>query len=304
MTNRSYAVLATDRGPQRVVCKPIARWSDRRVALQLGRVRSPALPRCFGVTGIEVDGMPTLVPDPAPPWDAWVFEYIEGIPFRSVRVDDMTSYEMTLNFDAVVDALAWLMRCADMPFAHLDVSPENMIFTDDGALALIDFEEARFLSPDEGAAIPITGMTPGYAAPETLEGTAVPESDLYSLAMAFIAVRADKKATDLSDGAVRSYAKKWGAPLSDRLLLGIAHDPKERRRAVEGSLYHRVLEAWDVPARARRERARPMCDHPQRLNPERVAPARSTCPYALNDCPFMDVARSMARVPETPHVLQ
>jgi serine/threonine protein kinase len=63
---------------------------------------------------------------------------------------------------------------------HRDIKPSNIIWQEDGSIALIDFGSAILLQPEFQQFTTITG-TPGYAAPEQLQGQVYPASDLYSL---------------------------------------------------------------------------------------------------------------------------
>ncbi len=64
---------------------------------------------------------------------------------------------------------------------HRDLKPSNIILQENGTLALIDFGSCLRLSREFLTEIgPITG-TPGYAAPEQMQGKVSPASDLYSL---------------------------------------------------------------------------------------------------------------------------
>ncbi len=63
---------------------------------------------------------------------------------------------------------------------HRDIKPSNIIYREDQSIALIDFGSSILLKPEFQQFIPISG-TPGYAAPEQLQGQVYPASDLYSL---------------------------------------------------------------------------------------------------------------------------
>lgn len=71
------------------------------------------------------------------------------------------------------------------PFTHNDIKPANMLVTQDGSLALSDYDSAspRFIEPGV--------MTDGYAAPERLlqpGRTLTADADYYSLAMSFVEI--------------------------------------------------------------------------------------------------------------------
>jgi serine/threonine-protein kinase len=68
---------------------------------------------------------------------------------------------------------------------HRDLKPSNIMFDGSGAVKVMDYGIARALSLE---GLTTTGFflgTPEYAAPEAVEGTVQPRSDLYSLGVVF-----------------------------------------------------------------------------------------------------------------------
>ncbi len=65
-----------------------------------------------------------------------------------------------------------------LPIVHRDLTPDNLVVRNDGALVLIDFGAAnQFVGSATGT---VVGKQ-ACIAPEQLRGKTVPESDLYSL---------------------------------------------------------------------------------------------------------------------------
>ncbi|MCC3406292.1 MAG: SUMF1/EgtB/PvdO family nonheme iron enzyme [Microcoleus sp. PH2017_29_MFU_D_A] len=69
---------------------------------------------------------------------------------------------------------------------HRDIKPENIIRNSHGSLVLIDFGVAKELSGSVLTKVGTVTGTPGYAAPEQMQGHVFPASDLYSLGVTCI----------------------------------------------------------------------------------------------------------------------
>ncbi|MEG4494751.1 SUMF1/EgtB/PvdO family nonheme iron enzyme [Microcoleus sp. D3_18_C4] len=69
---------------------------------------------------------------------------------------------------------------------HRDIKPENIIRNSYGSLVLIDFGVAKELSGSVLTRVGTVTGTPGYAAPEQMQGHVFPASDLYSLGVTCI----------------------------------------------------------------------------------------------------------------------
>jgi serine/threonine-protein kinase len=110
-------------------------------------------------------------------------EWLEGCDLRHRLARGSLSVEETLLVAAhAADALA---AVHDRHMVHRDVKPSNLFLVggDVAGLKLIDFGVARLLEADWS--LTRTGMilgTPGYAAPEQMEGAAVePTADVFAL---------------------------------------------------------------------------------------------------------------------------
>lgn len=135
----------------------------------LARLEHPAITRLID-GGMTADGRPWLV-----------MEYIDG---RGI-VEHCNAVRATLEqrlsiFVQVCDAVAYAHRHL---IVHRDLKPENILVAADGSVHLLDFGVAHLLD----AALPEAAqhtvhLTPGYAAPEQLDGSAVTTAtDVYSL---------------------------------------------------------------------------------------------------------------------------
>ncbi|MEZ0345209.1 MAG: serine/threonine-protein kinase [Infirmifilum sp.] len=109
---------------------------------------------------------------------ALVFEYCEGGSLRNILsrgpLNPLEAAEILVQ---IADALA---KIHELGYLHLDVKPENILFSRDRIPRLADFGSSRAISSYTRSLI---SFTPGYAAPEVLKGERRPESDVWSLAV-------------------------------------------------------------------------------------------------------------------------
>lgn len=68
----------------------------------------------------------------------------------------------------------------DAGIIHKDLKPSNIMLTDSGDIAIIDFGISSVQSDGSTVIVTSTGMTPEYSAPETFRRLFLEESDYYS----------------------------------------------------------------------------------------------------------------------------
>ncbi len=106
-------------------------------------------------------------------------EYVEGKSLKEVMAG-----QPTFTLAAVADILSQLVTGLQYAHAcgivHRDIKPDNLIFTPDGTLKIMDFGVARLESSSLTMAGSVMG-TPSYMAPELFSGEEIDQrSDLFS----------------------------------------------------------------------------------------------------------------------------
>lgn len=139
--------------------------SERRL---LARLKHPHIAQ-FHDGGETEDGAPYFV-----------MEYVEGAPLYRYLEERAPPLASRLKiFRDVCEAVAYAHRNLVI---HRDLSPANILVTDDGVAKVIDFGVSHTIGADETDAAPGRMLTAGYASPERRRGEpATTLSDVYSL---------------------------------------------------------------------------------------------------------------------------
>lgn len=104
---------------------------------------------------------------------------------------------------------------------HRDIKPDNIMRRRNGELVLIDFGVAKFLE-ESGFSQSTTIGTPGYAAPEQIQGRVKPSSDLFALGATCFQLLSNCFDNDKVSTVGYGWVQKWqtyvAAPISQDLV--------------------------------------------------------------------------------------
>jgi len=147
--------------------------------------------------GETVDGVPYLV-----------MEYVEGRRIDLYCDEKQLSIEDRLKLFSTV--------CAAVQYAHQhlvihrDIKPGNILVSEEGLPKLVDFGIAKLLDHDrmDVTATAMPFMTPDYASPEQVRGTAVSTAtDVYSLGVVLYELLTGRRPYRLKSGVAHEVAK-------------------------------------------------------------------------------------------------
>lgn len=155
---------------------------------------------------------------------ALVQELVSGRDLRQLMRDDARLDEpaMLSWFRQILEVLDYLHRLAP-PVIDRDVNPKNIILADDGRAFLVDFGTVQAAIQSQDSVASTAAGTFGYAPFEQFMGRAAPASDLYGLAMTYLAVSTGQEPEELPlDGNqvdVRKALSRSRGGCDARLLL-------------------------------------------------------------------------------------
>jgi serine/threonine protein kinase len=115
-----------------------------------------------------------------------VIEKIAGLDLEKWLWDSDQPLSLEQAQDWLQQLLNIIAQLHQQQYFHRDIKPSNIILQPNGKLALIDFGAARKVTHTYlgkvGVNQGVTSIgTPGYIAPEQIDGAALPQSDFFSL---------------------------------------------------------------------------------------------------------------------------
>lgn len=195
------------KGDRYKVLKSLKRDNDTILRLFKQEAETLASLNHPGIPNVELgDGYFTVeIPNRPKPLHCLVMEKIEGDNLKNWIEDNGRITE--------AQALEWLKQLLGIlehmhqhQYLHRDIKPSNIMLRPNGQLVLIDLGTIRRITDTflvrMGAKTDEVGtgiVSPGYSAPEQINGRVVPQSDIYALGRTFIYLLTGKHPLDLGE---------------------------------------------------------------------------------------------------------
>lgn len=186
-----------------------------------------------------------------------IMNYVEGISLKNyldAHKGKISADEAFSMMEPIIHDLSIIQKEG---IIHRDISPENIMVTEDNKLVLIDFGSAREYEDSKSLSIILKH---GYAPPEQYisSGNQGPWTDVYSICATIyraITGKAPDDSIDLMEkGTKAKLPSKLGARLSasreDELMKGLELNYKERIQSCE-ELYNRLYKLNHSSSRRR-----------------------------------------------------
>ena len=160
------------------------------------------------------------------------------VPGRSLRnamleKEKFSNDEMYAWFKQILEVLHYL-HSLNPPVIHRDISPKNIMLTPAGQAYLIDFGTVQDVVRRTESIASTSAGTYGYSPAEQFMGRSLPASDLYGLAMTYIALSTGREPDELPHQGLKIDVSKTFASMrvDARLLLLLEQmtivDPEDR----------------------------------------------------------------------------
>lgn len=155
-----------------------------------------------------------------------LLEYVHGQDLRQyVKQNGPQSEEKVLEWSRqIADILAYL-HTQEPPIVHRDLTPDNLVLRNDGAVTLIDFGAANeFIGQATGT---LVGKQ-AYMSPEQLRGKATTQSDLYSFGCSIFYLLIGRDPTPLTPSNPKKALPAVSDELNEIVLKLTEFEPEDR----------------------------------------------------------------------------
>ena len=165
-----------------------------------------------------------------------VMEYLDGADLKHRAKQTGGTLDPVFAKNVFVTVASSLIEIHRKGILHRDLSPDNIVVTNDGRIKLIDFGAARSFVSSENKGMSIL-LKPGFAPPEQYEkkGSHGPWCDVYALCATFYHLVSGKPLVDAlfrARGEKQPSLKELGVAVSqktsDVIEKGMALDYRER----------------------------------------------------------------------------
>lgn len=155
-----------------------------------------------------------------------VMEYVSGQDLRQlVRQHGPQSEEQVLNWAIQTASVLDYLHKLDPPLIHRDLSPDNLVLSNEGAIKVIDFGASNeFVGTATGTLI----GKQAYMAPEQIRGKASPASDVYALGATIFYLLTGKEPKPLTPARPRQFNDRVSEDLDNLVARCTAYEMEER----------------------------------------------------------------------------
>lgn len=160
-----------------------------------------------------------------------MLEYITGQNLRQfIAENGVVSPAMVVHWALEICSILQYLHEQNPPIMHRDLTPDNLIRTNEGQIVLIDFGAAnQFLGAATGT---IIGKQ-AYIPPEQLRGKTVLQSDIYALGCTINYLLTGKDPLPLSQSHPSQNMQNIPAELDEIVARCTCFEPEDRYQTVK-----------------------------------------------------------------------